>query len=120
MRFGCASGGSAAGGGGAAEEASAEPVGPPEKVYEAFGCSGCHALDEPTRNIGPSMQGVGKRLTKGNIYESILAPDAKLTEGDPPYAPGVMKKTLEGNGFYQRMTPADYQALVDWLAGMKE
>jgi hypothetical protein len=30
-----------------------------------------------------------------------------------------MKQTLDGNGFYKAMTPADYQALVDWLAGLK-
>jgi len=119
VRFGCASGGSAGAAGGA-EEVSADPVGPPEKVFESFGCSGCHVLDDATRGIGPSLQAVGARLSKGNIYEAILAPDAKMAEGDPPYAPGVMKKTLDGNGFYQRMTPADYQALVDWFAGMKE
>jgi len=30
-----------------------------------------------------------------------------------------MKQTLDGNGFYKKMTPADYQALVDWLAANK-
>lgn len=120
MRFGCVSGDGGGGAAVAAEASAPVDLGPPEKVYVAFGCETCHALDEPTRKIGPSLQGVGARLSKGEIYESILAPDAALTPGDPPYASGVMKQTLDGNGFYEKMTPGDYQALVDWLAGMKE
>ncbi len=120
-RFGCLSGGGSAmaGGGGEAEPAAKDPVGPPEKVFDAFGCSGCHATEDEERKIGPSLWGVGKRLTKGELYDSILAPDAQLTPADPPYALGVMKETLNGNGFYERMTPADIQALVTWLAANK-
>lgn len=94
-------------------------VGTPDKAYEKFGCSGCHSIEGDERKIGPSLYDVGKRLTKGQIYESILAPDAEISAGDPPYAGGVMKSTLDGNGFYTSMTPADYQALVDWLAAKK-
>lgn len=121
LRFGCTKGGAPSGvaAGAAPEEEKAESVGPPEKVFEKFGCGGCHKLDSAERTIGPALQDVGKRLTKGQIYEAILAPDATIAAGDPPYAPGVMKQTLDGNGFYKSMTPADYQALVDWLAGLK-
>lgn len=118
MRFKCSSG---AGPVAKADEgeAKAESVGPPEKAYEKFGCSGCHSIDSDERKIGPPLFDAGKRLTKGQLYESILAPDATMAAGDPPYSPGVMKQTLDGNGFYKSMTPADYQALVDWLAGKK-
>ena len=53
------------------------------------------------------------------LYESLLDPDGTMAAGDPPYDKGVMKSTLDGNGFYTDMTPGDYQALVDWLAGKK-
>jgi cytochrome c2 len=119
MRFGCVSGGAAAAGAPMAEAAAPVSVGTPDKAYEKFGCSGCHALEGDERKIGPSLYDVGKRLSKGEIYESILAPDAAMSAGDPPYAGGVMKSTLDGNGFYTSMTPADYQALVDWLAAKK-
>jgi cytochrome c551/c552 len=88
-------------------------------MYEKFGCSGCHAIDSADRGIGPGLGDVGKRLTKGEIYEAILAPDATMSAGDPPYAGGVMQQTLDGNGFYESMTPGDYQALVDWLMAHK-
>jgi cytochrome c2 len=116
-RFGCVSGDASAGG--APMAAAPVSVGTPDKAYEKFGCSGCHSIEGDERKIGPSLYDVGKRLTKGQIYESILAPDAEISAGDPPYAGGVMKSTLDGNGFYTSMTPADYQALVDWLAAKK-
>jgi hypothetical protein len=116
-RFDCGS--SHGGGAGGAPVAAKEPVGPPDQVFTSFGCNGCHALDKPDRTIGPSLQDVGKRLSPGELYESILAPDAKLSPGEPPFPPGLMSGTLGSNGFYDRMTPADYKALVDWLAARK-
>jgi cytochrome c2 len=116
LRFGCAS---AAGAAPAAAPAKAAAVGPPEKVYEKYGCSGCHSIDSDERKIGPSLADVGKRLTKGQLYEAMLDPDGTMAVGDPPFDKGVMKSTLDGNGFYTDMTPGDYQALVDWLAGKK-
>ena len=110
--FGCGDGAGSPG----AVVAAAEPVGPPDQVFTTFNCGACHALDKPDRGLGPSLQGVGQRLDKGELYEAILTPDVTLAAGDPPYPAGLMKGTLDGLGFYQRMTPADYKALVDWLA----
>ena len=62
---------------------------------------------------------IGKRLDPPALYEALLDPDASLAKGEPAYAPGLMKATLEGNGFYARMTAADYKALVAWLAAKK-
>jgi cytochrome c2 len=112
-RFACGSIGAA---GGAAVAAASEPVGAPDKVMQNFGCTTCHAIDTDERKLGPTLKGAGKRLAKGEIYEAILVPDAKVAAGTPPYPAGLMTQTLNGNGFYQRMTPKDYQALVDYLA----
>jgi mono/diheme cytochrome c family protein len=111
-RFKCMTGG----GGGAAVVAAAEPVGPPEQIFTTFGCNGCHSITAPTKIVGPSLMDVGKRLDDGKLYESILDPDKSVAEGFPK---GLMKPTLESNGFYERMTPADYRALVDWLSKQK-
>lgn len=109
-RFGCPTSvgeGSGGGGGGA-------PVGGPEEVFSEFACAGCHPIDAPRENsVGPSLHDVGRRLTRGELYESLLAPDAVIAEG---YESGLMSVTLGGSGFYDRMRPADYQALVGWLA----
>ncbi|HEY3233627.1 MAG TPA: c-type cytochrome [Polyangiaceae bacterium] len=108
QRFGC---GSAESGGAAA--AAAQPVGPPEKIVETFGCVACHNLDSDVKKIGPGLKGLGTRLKRAEIYEAILDPDASVAPG---YPKGLMKSTIKGNGFYERMTPEDYAALVDWLA----
>lgn len=113
-RFDCVAAAGALAAGGAAAEA--KPVGAPAEIFEAFGCAACHALTDPTRKLGPSLQGVGKRLGKAGIYDKMLNPGVTLVAADPPYEKGLMKKTLDGNGFYERMKPADYQMLVDWLA----
>ena len=112
-RFGCLQ---AAEGGAAPAVAEVKPVGTPTESFVDFGCATCHALTDPSRKLGPSLQGVGKRLGKGGIYDKLLNAGATVTAGDPPYEKGLMKKTLDGNGFYERMKPVDYQALVDWLA----
>ncbi len=109
-KFGC--GGAA----GPAVAAAAAPVGKPEEVFTTFGCATCHTITSDERRLGPSLKGAGKRLGKGVLYESILAPNAAVTVGTPPYPAGLMLQTLSGNGFYERMQPNDYQALVDWLA----
>ncbi|HIA01176.1 MAG TPA: c-type cytochrome, partial [Myxococcales bacterium] len=95
IRFGCITG-SGPGSVATNEAAAPEKLGSPDKVYEKFGCSGCHAIDDDTRKIGPSLYDVGKRLKKGEIYESILAPDKVIAKGDPPFAGGTMIKTLDG------------------------
>jgi cytochrome c2 len=118
VRFGCITG---SGPGSVAADQGAAPVklGSAEEIFKKFGCPGCHAIEDDTRKQGPSLFDVGKRLNKGEIYESILAPDKVLAKGDPPFSGGAMAKSLDGNSFYKSMTPGDYQALVDWLAGKK-
>jgi cytochrome c2 len=84
-----------------------------------YQCHACHAFEAPTRLIGPSLYDVGARLERGAILESILAPDATLTEADPPYPAGLMLATLGGTGFYETVTLAELNVLVDHLGSLK-
>lgn len=108
-RFGCPT---TVGGAATAVASAAPPYGAPPSIFSEA-CSACHSIDDATARLGPSLYDVGTRRTQGEIYESILAPDAVTASGFPA---SVMKATLDGNGFYERMTPADYRALADWLA----
>jgi cytochrome c2 len=116
LRFGCSSAGGAA----PAAEASAKKMsaGPPEKVFKDYGCATCHSIDSDEAKSGPSLMTVGARLTTGQLYEAIIAPDASMATGFESNK-GLMGGSLKDNGFYDTMTPADYQALVDWLAEKK-
>ncbi|ETW96927.1 MAG: hypothetical protein ETSY1_24660 [Candidatus Entotheonella factor] len=116
-------------GGGAAAPASAAapPAAAPAAAVEAsgksgeelvkqWGCIACHKLDGPEKSVGPSLWDIGKRQDANYIREAILAPDAVLAEGFPK---GLMKITLDGNGFYQKVALQDLNTMVDYLASLK-
>jgi cytochrome c2 len=87
----------------------------PELVQQ-WACNTCHKLDAPERLVGPSLWDVGARRDAAYIRESILQPDAQVTEGFPPQ---VMKSTLDGLGFYQKAALQDLNTLVDYLTSLK-
>lgn len=82
-------------------------------LFQQYLCNSCHSLDAPEPMVGPSLYDVGNRLTKAELYEALVDPDATVTEGFPP---GVMRTTLQASGFYDRITPNQLKTLVDYLA----
>jgi cytochrome c2 len=88
------------------------------QLFVDFGCITCHALDTPDKMLGPSLMDVGARLTPEEIEESIMDPDAKITEGFELFA-GQMKMTLTTLGVYDKLTPENLKTLVDFLASKK-
>jgi cytochrome c2 len=87
-----------------------------EALFAEYLCTTCHSLDAPTPMVGPSLYDVGSRLTKAQIYEAIMEPDATVAEG---FAPGIMPVTLKASGFYDTITTNQLRALVDYLASKK-
>ena len=85
-----------------------------ETLFTAYMCNTCHSLDG-TAGAGPTLQGLGARYTQAEIYESILDPDATLSEG---YASGVMSAMLTANGFHEQVSAQELQTLVDYLGGL--
>jgi mono/diheme cytochrome c family protein len=83
-----------------------------ETLFTSYMCNTCHSLDG-TPGAGPSLQGVGSRLSRAEIYESIVDPDATVAEG---YAPGVMTAMLSANNFRDQVSAAELQTLVHYLA----
>ena len=80
------------------------------------GCNTCHKLDGPERLVGPSLWDIGIRKDAAYIRESILEPDKVVAAGFPP---GVMKATLTGTGFYQKVSLEALEKMVNYLAGLK-
>lgn len=87
-----------------------------EDMMQKYLCFTCHDYKGPTQMLGPSLYNIGAIRTKGEIYESIIDPDAVLAEG---YPPGVMIATLNVTGFYEQVTPVQLKMLVDFLAERK-
>jgi cytochrome c2 len=110
-------------GGGAAPAAAASAAAAPspagasgQELVQQWGCVACHKLDGPEKLIGPSLWDVGARKDANYIRESILEPDAVVVEGFPP---GLMKGTLDGSGFYQKLSLQDLNTIVNYLASLK-
>jgi len=97
--------------GGATGEASGSLDG--EALFNKYLCATCHSIDSPQQLVGPSLHDVGSRMSRAEIYESIMEPDATVREGFPA---GTMTATLKGAGFYQQVTAQELQTMVDFLA----
>jgi quinoprotein glucose dehydrogenase len=47
----------------------------------ALSCKRCHALKPDVTMVGPSLSDIGAKRTRAEILESIVQPNAKITEG---------------------------------------
>ena len=110
-------GGVAAPAAAASAAAAPNPAGAagPELVQQ-WGCVACHKLDGPEKLLGPSLWDIGVRKDAHYIREAIVEPDTVVVEGFPP---GLMKGTLDGSGFYQKLSLQDLNTLVNYLASLK-
>ena len=82
-------------------------------IFANYGCAACHTVDAPTPGVGPSLYDIGQRMSKGELYEALMDPDAVIAEG---FAPGMMGAMLGGNGFYTQVSSNELKGLVDYLS----
>ena len=110
-------GGGTAPGAAAPAAATLSPAGASgHDLVQQWGCIACHKLDGPEKLLGPSLWDIGTRKDANYIRESLLEPDAVLVEGFPP---GLMKGTLDGQGFYQKLSLQDLNTIVNYLTSLK-
>lgn len=81
----------------------------PREIIEAFGCMACHRLAGEGGEVGPSFEEMAGK-DREYLRRGILAPDADTAPGYEAFA-GTMPPN-----FGQRMTAAQLEALVDFLA----
>ena len=87
-----------------------------QDLVQQWGCIACHKLDGPEQLLGPSLWDIGARKDANYIRESLLEPDVVVVEGFPP---GLMKGTLDGQGFYQKLSLQDLNTIVNYLTSLK-
>lgn len=103
-------GGAAPGpGAGPAMSATTDPV----ALITEKGCVVCHVLDGKGGPIGPSFDGIGRRLRADAIRRGILEPNADTAAGFEQFA-----GTMPAN-FGQMMTAGQLEALVQFLANRR-
>jgi putative heme-binding domain-containing protein len=49
--------------------------------HEATRCTRCHVLGGTGGNAGPTLDGIGKKLTRAQLLEALVAPSARIAEG---------------------------------------
>jgi mono/diheme cytochrome c family protein len=97
--------------------AAAQPVAavatnrPPQQLIAELACVACHKFDEPGPLVGPSLWDIGARQDDAYIRQSILEPNAVITEGFPPM---LMPPDLA-----EKMSGAEFERLVQWLKDHK-
>ena len=94
---------------GATLTATTEPL----ALLREKGCVGCHAIDGAGPPIGPSFDGMGRRLRPDQIRRGILLPNADTAAGYEQFA-GTMPAT-----FGQQLSGAQLEAIVQFLAGRR-
>ncbi|MBI4419327.1 MAG: c-type cytochrome [Gemmatimonadetes bacterium] len=98
-------------------EASAASAGggttDPMALIQGNGCLACHKLKGEGADLGPSFDGMGRRLSKDDIRESIIDPDARIAKGYEPFK-GMMPKT-----FGEQLNAKQLESLVNFLASQK-
>ncbi len=87
-----------------------------DELMTMYACVTCHNLTKPDTLIGPSLYDVGKRLSTAELYESILSPDATVTEG---FQAGLMTTTLGATQFYDKVSASELKTMVDYLSSRK-
>ena len=103
-------GGGDSGGGGGDDAAAGQKLYAQAVLGAPAGCSTCHSLDGSTI-VGPSMQGVGGRLSADEIRTSILDPEAVLADG---FASGLMPAVWS-----DELTDEQVDQLVAYLSSLK-
>ena len=84
-----------------------------EEIFQTYLCGTCHSITDDAAMIGPSLANVGSRLSKAQIYEAVMDPDATIAEG---YVAGVMPAQLNATGFYGKISSQQLKTLVEFLA----
>jgi mono/diheme cytochrome c family protein len=100
-------------GGGAKPSASSGPGVDAVALMKDAACLSCHVVKEDGGTIGPSLDGVGKRLTADQIRKKILDPSQQIAAGFEHLA-GTMPATA-GKMF----SPQELDAVVRYLASSK-
>jgi mono/diheme cytochrome c family protein len=89
--------------------ASADPM----EILNANACLGCHTLAGQGGAVGPSFDGIGRRLSKDQLREAILDPNATVSAGFEAMR-GMMPPI-----FGQQLTAAQLEAVVNFLSGLR-
>ena len=96
---------------GGAVSASAQDVKKGEQVYNAQKCQTCHSIAGKGKKTNP-LDGVGAKLSADEIKQWIVDPKGMTAKAKSTKKPPMPAK-------YDKLPPADIDALVAYMASLK-
>lgn len=76
-----------------------------QELANSLGCRGCHRIGGDGGNIGPPLDGIGKRMPAEKLRQWLLDPKS------------VNPKSMMPS--FQKLTEADLRSLTDYLLSLK-
>jgi mono/diheme cytochrome c family protein len=83
-----------------------------DEAIEKYFCAACHALQGSEADLGPPLNGLALRLSRGEIMEAILEPNSVIAEG---YDADIMP-----TDFGEQMHSSELILIVDYLSELPE
>lgn len=82
-------------------------------LFKTTACFACHTIDNEKELIGPTLNGIGNRMTREEIYESIINPSEIIK----PSMEGTKISLKNGRVLLGRIVHSDQQAFDLMLIG---
>ena len=82
------------------------------EAVENFFCTGCHDLEGSEADMGPPLNGIARRMSRGELIEAILEPNTVIAEG---YEEGIMP-----DDFGDQMQISELMLIVDYLMDLPD
>lgn len=82
------------------------------EAVEKYFCSGCHDLEGSEADMGPPLNDLAGRMSRGELMEAILEPNTVIAEG---YEADMMPLD-----FGEQMHSAELILIVDYLMNLQE
>ena len=96
-----------------ADEDAGEPLAQTgAEAIDKYFCASCHDLEGSEADLGPPLNGLASRMSRGEIMEAILEPNAVIAEG---YEPDMMP-----TDFADQMHSSELILIVDYLTQLPE
>ncbi len=93
------------------EEAQRPVLARAEEAIAEFACGACHKVAGEEGEVGPDLTRIGAVRDKAFLRESILDPNARITEG--------FERELMPDDYGEQLYARELEMLVEYLAGLK-
>ena len=81
-------------------------------ALEKYNCGTCHDLEGSEADLGPKLNGIGKKMDNAKIIEAIIKPNAEIAQG---YEEGTMP-----DDFGEQMRVSELNLIVEYLKKLPE